>query len=78
MRQDVAPGLAGTSAPAVEMSVGRSTVVFVTRPNVIAQTMGGHGYGAVPLGRGESAPQEAVGPLNLTLLKPAEPEPAEL
>jgi DNA polymerase III epsilon subunit family exonuclease len=35
------------------MSVGGSTVVFVTRPTVIARAAGGHGYGEVPLARPE-------------------------
>jgi DNA polymerase III subunit epsilon len=64
------------------MSVGGSTVVCVTRPNVTVQAMGGHGYGAVPLARGESVPQEAareaVVPRKLSLVKPAELESAEL
>jgi DNA polymerase-3 subunit epsilon len=60
------------------MSVGGSTVMCVTRPNVIAQAMGGHGYGAEPLALGESAPQEAVAPRKLSLVKPAEPESAKL
>jgi len=66
-------------------------VVFVTRPNVIAQAMGGHGYGAVlvargksavPVGRGEMASREAtretVGSRKLALVKPTAPESAEL
>jgi DNA polymerase III subunit epsilon len=71
------------------MSVDGSTVVFVTRPNVIAQAMGGHGYGAAPLAReetarGETAPREpareAAAPRKLALVKPtkAELEFAEL
>jgi DNA polymerase III epsilon subunit family exonuclease len=64
------------------MSVGGSTVLFVTRPNVIAQAVGGHGYGAVPLARGETAPREptreAVAPRKLALVKSAATEPAEL
>ena len=66
-------------------------MVFVTRPNVIAQAMGGHGYGAVlvargksavPVGRGEMASREAtretVGSRKLALVKPTAPESAEL
>jgi DNA polymerase-3 subunit epsilon len=48
------------------MSVGGSTVVFVTRPSVIARAAGGHGYGEVPLARPE-----------LTLVTPAAAEGAE-
>jgi DNA polymerase III subunit epsilon len=63
------------------MSVGGSTVVSVTRPNVIAQAMGGHGYGAAPLARGEMAPREpvreAAAPRTLALVKPTATEPAE-
>jgi DNA polymerase III subunit epsilon len=50
------------------MSAGGSTVVCVTRPNVIARAMGGHGYSAVPLVRGTVAPPK------LALVKPAEVE----
>jgi DNA polymerase III epsilon subunit family exonuclease len=42
------------------MSVGGSTLVCVTRPNVIAQAKGGHGYGAVPLARPKLALVEAA------------------
>jgi DNA polymerase III subunit epsilon len=63
------------------MSVDGSTVVFVTRPNVIAQAMGGHGYGAAPLARGEMAPREpareAAAPRKLALVKPTAAEPVE-
>jgi DNA polymerase-3 subunit epsilon len=63
------------------MSVDGSTVVSVTRPNVIAQAMGGHGYGAAPLARGEMAPREpvreAAAPRKLALVKPTAAEPAE-
>jgi DNA polymerase III subunit epsilon len=63
------------------MSVDGSTVVSVTRPNVIAQAMGGHGYGAAPLARGEMAPREpvreAAAPRTLALVKPTAAEPAE-
>jgi DNA polymerase III subunit epsilon len=56
------------------MSVDGSTVVSVTRPNVIAQAMSGHGYGAAPLTRGEMAPREpareAAPPRKLALVKP--------
>jgi len=48
------------------MSVGGSTVVFVTRPTVIARAAGGHGYGEVPLARPE-----------LTLVTSAAPEGPE-
>src|ERR1700685_3123015 len=54
-------------APAAKMSVGGSTVVFVTRPTVFARAAGGHGYGEVPLARPE-----------LTLVTSAAPELAEL
>jgi DNA polymerase III epsilon subunit family exonuclease len=47
------------------MSVGGSTVVFVTRPTVFARAAGGHGYGEAPLARPE-----------LTLVKPAVAERA--
>jgi DNA polymerase-3 subunit epsilon len=64
------------------MSVDGSTVVSVTRPNVITQAMGGHGYGAAPLARGEPAPREpareAAAPRKLALVKPTAAEPAEL
>jgi DNA polymerase III subunit epsilon len=59
------------------MSVGGSTVVCVMRPDVIAQAVGGHGYGAVPLARGavgareEVDGREAVAPRKLTLVEPA-------
>jgi DNA polymerase III subunit epsilon len=63
------------------MSVDGSTVVSVTRPNVIAQAMSGHGYGAAPLTRGEMAPREpareAAAPRKLALVKPTAAEPAE-
>jgi DNA polymerase-3 subunit epsilon len=49
------------------MSVGGSTVVFVTRPTVIARAADGHGYGQVPLARPE-----------LALVKTAAPEVARL
>jgi len=49
---------------------------------VIAQAMGGHGYGAAPLARGEMAPREpareAAAPRKLALVKPTAAEPAEL
>jgi DNA polymerase III subunit epsilon len=48
------------------MSVGGSTVVFVTRPTAIARAAGGHEYGQVPLARPE-----------LALVKPAAPEVAQ-
>jgi len=54
-------------APAAKMSVGGSTVVFVTRPTVFARAAGGHGYGEVPLARPA-----------LTLVTSAAPELAEL
>jgi len=54
-------------APAAKMSVGGSTVVFVTRPTAIARAAGGHGYGQVPLARPE-----------LALVKTAAPEVAQL
>jgi DNA polymerase-3 subunit epsilon len=61
------------------MSVGGSTVVCVTRPTVIAQAMGGRGYGADPLARGEIASREAtrkaVARRKLALVEPAAPEP---
>jgi DNA polymerase III epsilon subunit family exonuclease len=64
------------------MSVDGSTVVFVTRPDVIAQAMGGHGYGAAPLARGQMAPREpvreAATPRKLALVKPIAAEPAGL
>jgi DNA polymerase III subunit epsilon len=60
-------GRAGQGAPAAKMSVGGSTVVFVTRPTAIAGAAGGHGYGQVPLARPE-----------LALVKPAAPEVAQL
>jgi len=48
---------------------------------VIAQAMGGHGYGAAPLARGEMAPREpvreAAAPRKLALVKPTAAEPAE-
>ena len=50
-----------------EMTVGGSTVVFVTRPTVTARAAGEHGYGEVPLAR----PQ-------LALVKTAVPELAEI
>jgi DNA polymerase III subunit epsilon len=65
------------------MSVDGSTVVSVTRPNVIAQAMGGHGYSAAPLAReetarGETAPREpareAAAPRKLALVKPTKHE----
>jgi DNA polymerase III subunit epsilon len=63
------------------MSVDGSTVVSVTRPNVIAQAMGGHGSGAAPLAGGEMAPREpareAATPRKLALVKRAAAEPAE-
>jgi DNA polymerase-3 subunit epsilon len=63
------------------MSVDGSTVVSVTRPDVIAQAMGGHGYGAAPLARGQTAPREpareAAAPRTLALVKPTAAEPAE-
>ncbi len=57
---------AGPGAPAPEMSVGGSTVVFVTRPTAIARATGGQGYGGVPLARPE-----------LALVKPTAAEGAE-
>ena len=48
------------------MSVGGSTVVFVTRPTVFARAADGPGYGEVPLARPE-----------LTLVKPPAAEGAE-
>ena len=72
---------AGPGAPAAKMSVGGSTVLSVTRPAAIAQAMGGHGYGGVPLARGEiasrEATREAAGPRRLTLVERAELEFAE-
>jgi DNA polymerase III subunit epsilon len=69
------------------MSVDGSTVVFVTRPNVIAQARGDHGDGAAPLAREEmvprepareaAAPREAAVPRKLALVKPTAAEPAE-
>jgi DNA polymerase III subunit epsilon len=53
------------------MSVGGSSVVCVTRPTAIAQAAGGHGYGAVPLVGGETAPP------TLALVEPVEPELAQ-
>jgi DNA polymerase III subunit epsilon len=53
------------------MSVHGSTVVFVTRPNVITQAMGGHGYGTAPLARAGTAPRK------LALVKPTAAESAE-
>ena len=48
---------------------------------MIAQAMGGHGYGAAPLARGEMAPREpvreAAAPRTLALVKPTAAEPAE-
>ena len=48
---------------------------------MIAQAMGGHGYGAAPLARGEMAPREptreAAAPRKLALVKPTAAEPAE-
>jgi DNA polymerase-3 subunit epsilon len=82
----VAGGIADRKRPfsllwltgAAEMSVDGSTVVFVTRPNVIAQAMCGHGYGAAPLARGEMAPREpareAAAPRKLALVKPTKAE----
>jgi DNA polymerase III subunit epsilon len=46
-----------------KMSVGGSTVVFVTRPTVSASVAAAHGYGEVPLARPE-----------LTLVRPTAPE----
>ena len=57
---------AGPGAPAAEMSVGGSTVVFVMRPTAIARATGGRGYGGVPLARPE-----------LALVKPTVAEGAE-
>jgi DNA polymerase-3 subunit epsilon len=54
------------------MSVGGSSVVCVTRPTVIAQAAGGHGYGALPLGREETAPP------TLALVEAPEPEFAQV
>ena len=49
---------------------------------MITQAMGGHGYGAAPLARGEMAPREpareAAAPRKLALVKPTAAEPAEL
>src|SRR5580658_2191740 len=63
-------GRAGSEAgvPAAKMSVGGSTVVFVTRPTVIARATGGHGYGygGVPVAQPE-----------LALVKPTAAEGAE-
>jgi DNA polymerase III subunit epsilon len=57
-------------------------VVFVTRPNVIARAMGGHGYGAAPLARAEMAPREparkSVAPRKLALVRPTGSESVEL
>ena len=48
---------------------------------MIAQAMGGHGYGAAPLAPGEMAPREpvreAAAPRKLALVKPTAAEPAE-
>jgi DNA polymerase III epsilon subunit family exonuclease len=59
------------------MSVGGSTVVCVTRPNVTAQVTGGRGYGAIPLARGEIASQGAVASPKLALVESAGPEVEE-
>jgi DNA polymerase-3 subunit epsilon len=60
------------------MSVDGSTVVFVTRPNVIAQAMGGHGYGAAPVAGEEMGPREptrgTAAPRKLALVKPTRAE----
>jgi DNA polymerase III subunit epsilon len=63
------------------MSVGGSTVVFVTRPSVIARAAGGPGYEAAPLAReevagGELTPERGTPP-KLALVEPITPEPAE-
>src|ERR1700733_11092566 len=61
------PGRRG--APAVKMSVGGSTVVFVTRPTVIARAADGHGYGQVPPARPELAlARTATAPLEVAQL----------
>ena len=53
-------------------------MVFVTRPTVIAQAMGGRGYGALPVARAEIASREAgretVAPRRLALVESAAPE----
>jgi DNA polymerase III subunit epsilon len=60
------------------MSVGGSTVVCVTRPNVTAQVTAGHGYGAVPLAQAEIVSREAVAPPKLALVESAGPVVAEV